>query len=88
VSFLKAPPPKRKWFFFFSGLWTIITSILAGAVGFFVGGDITPFIPAIFLILFEGYVVLTGTAKKSRGEMGHYNREKKIEKAWKKKLPG
>ncbi|MHA2600856.1 MAG: hypothetical protein AM324_001820 [Candidatus Thorarchaeota archaeon SMTZ1-83] len=86
VSFLKAPPQKRKWFFFFSGIWTIITSILAGVIGFFVGGDITPFIPAVFLIFFEGYVILTGTAKKSRGEMGHYNREKKIERVWKKRL--
>lgn len=88
VSFLKASPPKRKWFFFFAGLWTIITSIFTGLMGFFFGGDITPFIPALFLILFEGYVVLTGTPKKSRGEMGHYNREKRIEKAWKKRAAG
>jgi len=88
VSFLRAPAPNRKWFFFFSGLWTVITSILVGVIGFLVGGDITPFIPAVFLILFEGYVVLTGTPKKSRGEMGHYNREKNIEKVWKKRLAG
>ena len=86
VSFLKAPANRRKWFFFFAGLWTIITSVAIGLVGFFIGGDITGFIPAIFLFVFEGYVVLKGSPTRSSGEMGHYNREKKIEKAWKRRL--
>ncbi|MGY5875682.1 MAG: hypothetical protein RTU30_08045 [Candidatus Thorarchaeota archaeon] len=86
VSFLKAPASNRKWFFFFAGFWTIITSIIVGVLGLFIGGDLTGFIPAFVLLIFEGYVVAKGSAKKSSGEMGHYNREKKIEKAWKIRL--
>jgi hypothetical protein len=86
VSFLKARPPKRKWLFFFAGFWTILTSFLAGVLGFVLGGDITGFIPAAFLFLGEGYAVYNGGSKHTFGEMGHYNREKKIEKAWKKRL--
>jgi hypothetical protein len=86
VTFLKTPPPKRKWFFFFAGFWTVITSIIVGIVGLFIGGDLTGFIPATILLLFEGYVVYSGNSSPSRGEMGHYNREKKIEKAWRKKI--
>ncbi|MFX1262477.1 MAG: hypothetical protein ACFFAZ_10340 [Promethearchaeota archaeon] len=86
VTFLRAPPPKRKWFFFFAGFWTVITSTWVGIIGLGVGGDFTGFIPAIILLLFEGYVVYSGNPSPSRGEMGHYNREKKIEKAWRKKI--
>ncbi len=86
VTFLKALPPKRKWFFFFAGFWTVVTSIIVGTIGLVIGGDFTGFIPVIILLLFEGYVVYSGNPSPSRGEMGHYNREKKIEKAWRKKL--
>ncbi|MFW9800293.1 MAG: hypothetical protein ACFFD9_07650 [Candidatus Thorarchaeota archaeon] len=86
VSFLKAPVPKRKWFFFFAGIWTIITSLAFGVMGFVVGGDFTAFIPMVLLLIFEGYAVLNGTPKRSFGEMGTYNREKKIERAWRKRL--
>jgi hypothetical protein len=86
VTFLKAPPPKRKWFFFFAGFWTIITSIILGMVGLVIGGDVTGFIPAAVLLLFEGHVVYSGNPSPSKGEMGHYNREKKIEKVWRRKL--
>jgi hypothetical protein len=85
VTFLMAPPPKRKWFFFFAGFWTVITSIILGITGLVIGGDITGLIPAIILLLFEGYVVYSGNPSASKGEMGHYNREKKIERAWKRK---
>ncbi len=86
VTFLKATPPKRKWFFFFAGFWTIITSLALGVIGLILAGDITGFIPAVILLLFEGYVVYSGNPSSTRGEMGHYNREKKIERAWRKKL--
>jgi hypothetical protein len=86
VSFLKARPPKRKWLFFFAGFWTIITSFCAGILGFVLGGDITGFIPAVLLFVGEGCAVKSGAPKDTFGEMGHYNREKKIEKAWKKRL--
>ncbi|MDF1538480.1 MAG: hypothetical protein P1Q69_06220, partial [Candidatus Thorarchaeota archaeon] len=38
VTFLKARPSTRKWFFFFAGLWTAITSLLVGIVGFVYAG--------------------------------------------------
>lgn len=86
VSFLKAPANKRKWFFFFAGLWTIITSLAIGIFGFFIAMDITGFIPAIVLLIFEGYAIRKGSPKRSFGEMGHYNREKRIERVWRKRL--
>ena len=48
--------------------------------------DFTALIPAIFLILFEGGAILSGNPSATRGEMGHYNREKRIERVWKKNL--
>ncbi len=86
VTFLKARPSNRKWFFFFAGLWTAITSIAVGGVGLIYAGDLTAFIPALLILLFEGKVLASGSPKRTSGEMGHYNREKKIEKAWKKRL--
>lgn len=85
VTFLKAQPAKRKWFFFFAGFWTIITSLWLGIIGLIINLDFTALIPAVLLMLFEGHVVLSGNSKASGGEMGHYNREKHIEKAWKKR---
>ena len=86
VTFLETPAWKRKWFFFFAGLWTIITSLLTWIVGMILAMDYTALIPAIVLAFFEGSVVHSGNASHTRGEMGHYNREKKIERAWKKNL--
>lgn len=84
-TFLKAPPPRRKWFFFFAGIWTIITSLWLGMVGLIIDWDLTAFIPVVLLMFFEGHVIHSGNPKASGGEMGHYNREKLIEKAWMKK---
>lgn len=86
VTFLKAPASKRKWFFFFAGFWTVITSLWLWIVGMVLAGDYTALIPAIILTLFEGSVVLSGNPSSTRGEMGHYNREKRIEGVWKKNL--
>jgi hypothetical protein len=86
VTFLKTRPDKRKWFFFFGGLWTAITSFLVGVVGLFLAGDFSGFIPGILILLFEGKVIATGSASMNSGEMGHFNRERKIEKAWKTRL--
>lgn len=41
VTFLKAPASKRKWFFFFSGFWTVITLLWVWIVGMFLAGDFT-----------------------------------------------
>ncbi len=86
VTFLKASASKRKWFFFFAGFWTVITSLWVWIVGMYLAGDYTALIPAVILLLFEGAVVLSGNPSPTRGEMGHYNREKKIERIWKKNL--
>ncbi|MFW9908923.1 MAG: hypothetical protein ACFFEF_10140 [Candidatus Thorarchaeota archaeon] len=85
VSFLQATPAKRKWFFFIAGIWTIITSLIFWIVGFAIAGDFTGLIPAIPLFFLEGYVIFSGKSSHTGGEMGHYNREKKIERVWKEK---
>ncbi|MGY5860010.1 MAG: hypothetical protein RTU63_11625 [Candidatus Thorarchaeota archaeon] len=84
-SFLKAKPASRKWFFFFSGLWTLIVAFGCGLIGWHLDGDIIGFAVSAVFLCFYGYVIGTGNPSNSRGEMGHYNREKKIERAWKKK---
>jgi hypothetical protein len=86
VTFLLAPPNKRKWFFFISGTWTLILALITGFAGFVLSGDILGFLFSLFIILFYVYVIGTGTTSHGRGEMAHYNREKKIEKSWRKKL--
>ena len=86
VTFLKAPASKRKWFFFFAGFWTVITSLWLWIVGMILAGDYTALIPAVILCIFEGAVVLSGNPSPTKGEMGHYNREKRIERVWKKNL--
>lgn len=83
-SFLTATPTNRKWFFFFSGLWTFITAFGFGLFGWFLAGDILGLVLGAIFLCFYGYVIGSGTPKNSRGELGHYNREKLIENAWKK----
>lgn len=85
-TFLLATPTRRKWFFFFAGLWTMIIAVGTGLIGWFIAGDILGFILGVFFIGFYGYVIGTGVTYPNRGEMSQYNREKKIERAWKKKL--
>ncbi len=84
-SFLKANPSNRKWFFFISGLWTFLTALSLGIIGFLLAGDFLGIIICILFLFFYGYVIGSGSPSNSGGEMGHYNREKKIEAAWKKK---
>ena len=81
-TFLLAAPSKRKWFFFFAGLWTIITSLALGLVGLVLVGDHSGTITALFLGISEGAAILSGTTHNVGGEMAHYNRERKIEKDW------
>jgi len=83
-TFLLASPSRRKWFFFFAGLWTLITDLVMSLIGWFIAGDILGFIIVIFFIGFYGPVIRSGTTSHGRGEMAHFNREKKIERAWKK----
>ncbi len=86
VTFLKAPASKRKWFFFFAGFWTVITSLWLWILGMLLSWDYTALIPTVLLLLFEGSVILSGNPSHNRGEMGHYNREKRIEREWKRNL--
>lgn len=83
-TFLLATPSKRKWFFFFAGLWTIITSFALGLVGLVLVGDHCGTITVLFLGLSEGAAIWSGTTKNIGGEMAHYNRERKIERVWRK----
>jgi hypothetical protein len=85
-SFLLASPSKRKWFFFFAGAWTIITSLALGLVGLLQVGDLCGVLTALFLAVSEGAAIVSGTTKNIGGEMAHYNREKKIEEVWKRSL--
>ena len=48
--------------------------------------DYSALLIVIIFSLFEGIVVLSGNPSSSRGEMGNYNREKRIEQVWKKNL--
>jgi len=81
-TFLLATPSKRKWFFFFAGAWTIITSLALGIVGLLLVGDHSGTITALFLGISEGAAIWSGTTKNIGGEMAHYNRERKIERVW------
>lgn len=85
-TFLLAAPYKRKWFFFFAGIWTIITSFVLGLVGFLLVGDHSGTITVLFLGISEGLVIWSGTTHNIGGEMAHYNRERKIERAWRRNL--
>ncbi|MHA1965740.1 MAG: hypothetical protein ACW97G_14260 [Candidatus Thorarchaeota archaeon] len=85
-SFLLANPHKRKWFFFFAGIWTVITSLALGLVGLVLVGDLCGIITVLFLGISEGLVIWNGTTHNIGGEMAHYNREKKIERAWRRNL--
>jgi len=49
-TFLLAKPSRRKWFFFFSGLWTMITAVGSGLIGWFIAGDILGFIIGAFFV--------------------------------------
>ena len=64
----------------------MITCFLLGVPGWFMVGDISGIVAGVFLGVSEGLAILSGTTKRVGGEMAHYNREKKIERAWKKKL--
>lgn len=84
VSFLSLSPPKRKWFFFLGGIWTVITSLIYWLIGMIIAMDITGMIPFIVLLMFEGIVILSNRPTYKLGEMGLFNRERKIERAWRK----
>lgn len=84
VSYLKAAPPKRKWFFFIAGIWTFITAMWVGTIGFLLRNDPVGLAIALLLLIFETLGALLGG--KWAGEMGHFNRERRIVRDWKRNL--
>ena len=64
----------------------MITAVGTGLIGWYIAGDILGFIIGVIFIGFYGYVIGTGVTYPNHGEMSQYNREKKIERSWKKKL--
>lgn len=86
-SYLKASPPKRKWMFFIAGIWTVITALIVGIVGYLRAEDTTGFAVATILAIAE-LVALTGLFGKWGGEMGHFLRERRIVRDWKATLKG
>jgi len=83
VSFLGLSPSKRKWFFFLGGFWTVITSLVIFISGAIIAMDFTAAIPLIVLLMFEGGVIISKKPTYKLGEMGLFNRERKIEREWK-----
>ena len=81
-SYLKVSPPKRQWMFFFAGIWTVITAVIVGIVGYLLAEDITGFVVATILAISE-LVALTGILGKWGGEIGHFLRERRIVRDWK-----
>ncbi len=86
VTFLNTLPSKRKWFFFFGGIWTVITALLYWLVGLVIAFDFSGLVLSLLLFSFEAYVLASGVATRKRGEMGLFNRERKIEQAWRERL--
>jgi len=82
-SYLTTSPPKRKWFFFFSGSWTVIVTGILGIIGFAVTGDIITLVPFTILVVAE-LISITGILGKWGAEMGNFHRERKIVHDWRK----
>ncbi len=84
VSYLKASPPRRQWFFFLAGIWTVITAAWVGALGFFLSCDLFGLVIMLLLLAFETLAIISGSRKA--GEMGHFNRERRIVRDWKRAI--
>ncbi len=81
VTYLKAAPPKRQWFFFFAGLWTVFTAAWIGAFGFLLSGEWIGLAIALADIIFEVTDALLGGPMA--GELAHFRREHRIVSDWK-----
>jgi hypothetical protein len=84
ISYLEALPPRRMLFFFFSGYWTTFTAIWVGAIGVILGGDWIGIIIAVILGLLEALGAVVGGYWG--GELGHFHRERRIVRDWKRSL--
>ena len=79
-TYLKAKPTHRMWFFFFAGLWTVITGTWVGILGWIIGGEWIGLVSSFILGVLEGVGIHYGG--KWGGEMGHFKRERQIVKDW------
>ena len=86
-SYLMASPPKRQWMFFIAGISTVRTSGIARTIGFVLARDVTGLVFCTFLIVSYIYVIaFPKRVGKWGGEMGHFCRERKIFRDWKRNL--
>lgn len=83
-TYLKASPPKRQWFFFFAGYWTAFTAIWVGSIGFLLGGEWLGITFGVILAFLETLGAIFGG--KWAGELGHFHRERRIVRDWKRNL--
>ena len=83
-TYLKAPPPRRQWFFFIAGYWTAFTALWVGTIGFLLGQEIAGITFGILLGLLETLGGIRGG--KWGGELGHFQRERRIVRDWKRNL--
>jgi len=82
-SYLRALPPKRKWFFLFTGSWTSITAGILGVIRYIGTMNMFSFHPVIILAIIE-IIASTGIFDKWGGELNNYHREKRIVRDWSK----
>ncbi len=81
VTYLEASPPSRQWFFFFAGVWTVITATWVGILGFLLGrGEWIGLAIALVLAIAEAFGAIIGG--KWAGELGHFKRERRIVRDW------
>lgn len=84
LTYLMAHPPHRQWFFFFAGIWTVITAIWLGSLGFLLGGEWIGLAIALILAIAEAFGAILGG--KWAGELGHFKRERRIVRDWRRNL--
>lgn len=80
-SYLRASPPKRKWFFLFAGSWTSITAGILGIIRYIGTMSMFSFHPVIILAIVE-IIASTGILGKWGGELNNYHRERRIVRDW------
>jgi hypothetical protein len=80
-SYLTTSPPKRQWFFFFAGAWTVIITGVLGIIGYIATGDKICLLPVTILIIGET-ISGTGILGKWGAEMGNFHRERRIARDW------
>lgn len=85
-SYLFAQPPARQWIFFCGGIGTVLTSVIVATIQLLVFGDILWYLIPILLFLGEILDFLNLAGPLGGGEFNHLGRERRIIKAWKKKL--